>query len=270
MLYLTNAGTDKLQIITATGADCDVHVSWVDNNAGAFTPGRTNTAITTATTTDVCATPASSTNRAVKTIHCRNKDTTQQTVTVIYNQNGTQFELHEATLAPEDSLEYIEGIGFFTLSNTSKLDKMLFVSADVTNATTSFADITGLTWPILGGHKYIFNACLIHQTNATTTGAQFGVNGPAVTNLIAVGIGNITQSITAAAFGSSAAVTAVDTATVVETTGPGTANVIYIMQGAYEPSADGTFAVRSKSEVAVASGLIIKRGSWCHLREADS
>ena len=53
---------------------------------------------------------------------------------------------------------------------TRSIDKMLFVSSDVTNATTSFADITGLTWPILANKKYTINAWLLHQTNATTTG----------------------------------------------------------------------------------------------------
>lgn len=268
------ATTDKIRVITGTGADIDVECSFdeLTISGGAILNDRQLTAITTATTTEILGAPASGKMRRFYEASFYNKDSISQTITILYSTGGgpTDYYQDAYTLDPGDAVSYTPGIGFYKRVGSPKLDKMLFVSADVTNATTSFADITGLTWPIEANKKYTFNCMLIHQTNATTTGAQFGVNGPAVTNLVITGLFNITQSITAAAFGSGAAVTAVDTAAVVETTGPGAVNVIGIMAGSYEPSAAGTFAVRSKSEVAVASGLIIKRGSWCHLREADS
>ena len=140
----------------------------------------------------------------------------------------------------------------------------------MTNATTSFADVTGLTVPLISGRKYGFEACLPHQTNATTTGAQFGVNIGATPTLLNVqAIQQITASVTAATFGSSAMVTAVDTAAVVETTGPGANNFIAMLYGFIQPSADGTFAVRCKSEVAVAGGLVVKAGGWLRIWEMD-
>lgn len=55
--------SDKLQVVTdVAGSDIRVHASWVDLNGTTVTPGRTNTpGITTATTTDVVASPAAST-----------------------------------------------------------------------------------------------------------------------------------------------------------------------------------------------------------------
>jgi len=43
--------TDLVKVVTATGADVDVHASWVDLTGTTAAPGRTNTQITTATTT---------------------------------------------------------------------------------------------------------------------------------------------------------------------------------------------------------------------------
>lgn len=264
MLNLLNSSTDKLQLTTGSAATIDVHASWVDLNGSTVTPGRTNTAISSVTTADIVATPGASTTRNVKTLHIRNKDSSLSCdVTVIYDANGTDYELYKVTLGVGEMAEYVEGIGFFKIPTTAALDATRFVSADVTNATTSFADITDLTVPLKSGVHYNFLTYLYHQTNATTTGAQFGVNiGATPTGMILGGLAQITASVTAATFGASAAVTAVDTAAIVETTGPGANNFIAILSGWIQPSADGTFAVRSKSEVAVAGGLVIKKGSW--------
>lgn len=117
MLNLVNSTTDKLQLITSSAATVDVHASWADLNAGVVTPGRTNTAISSGATTDVVATPAASTTRNVKTLHVFNKDASlSDDVTVVYNANGTATNLIKVTLRPGDTLEYIEGIGFFVIA----------------------------------------------------------------------------------------------------------------------------------------------------------
>ncbi len=43
-----------------------------------------------------------STQRNVKTLHVRNRDTTPTSVTVVYDANGTDTELHKALLNAED------------------------------------------------------------------------------------------------------------------------------------------------------------------------
>ncbi len=116
MLLLVNT-TDKLDAVTDTTATLDVHVSYADNNSGTITLGRQLTAISTATTTDICGAPDASNIRNVKTIHIRNKSAaTSGTVTVRYNANGTIYELHSVVLRAGESLEYIEGVGWFTLA----------------------------------------------------------------------------------------------------------------------------------------------------------
>jgi hypothetical protein len=64
---------------------------------------------------------------------------------VQYNANATLYELHKVTLLAGELLEFFEGVGFFKVANTAGLARYLLVTSDVINATTSFADITGLT-----------------------------------------------------------------------------------------------------------------------------
>lgn len=276
MLLLTNTGTaDKIQAVTSSTSALDVHVSYMDaSNAvppvvQGDTMGRQNTAISSATTTDICAGPASSEVRNVKTIHVRNKGAAANDVTILYDQAGTDFELFKATLSSGDMLEYVEGIGWFVVT-TAKIDvKLRVAGSDVVNATTSWADVTGLTHPVESGKHYNFLAHLYHIGNATTTGARFGINGPSMSGMRVNGIGTVTGSVTAAALSAPTAdVTAVDTAAQgAQTTGAATV-VVDIISGWLNPSAAGTFAVRCQSEVAVAAGLTVKVGSWCRLWEA--
>lgn len=273
-LFLT---TDKVSLITSAAATLDVHASFMDMTQAdppvvkGTTSGKQNTAITTATTTDIVAAPDATTTRNVKEIIIRNKHASLATdVTVQFNANATLFELIKVTVPAGSTLEYTEATGWFLIANTLKLNARLYVTADYVNATTSFSDITGLTCPVESGKHYCFLAHLDHQSDATTSGSQFGINGPAMTLMSLHGIQQITFSVTAAAVGSSASVTALDTAAVVETTGPGAVRALAILSGYINPSASGTFAMRGKSEVAVAAGLTVKKGSWCNIWEVPA
>jgi hypothetical protein len=277
MLLLT-ATTDKIQVITSAAVTVDVHTSFMDaSNANppvvqGDTMGRLNTAITTATTTDIVVAPAASEIRNVKTINIRNKHASTATdVTVQFNQNATLFELVKVTLLAGQTLEYVEGVGWFVVQSEAKLDKTLLVTSDVDNATTSFADVTGLTCPVESGKHYSFDCRIFHIENASTTGARFAINGPSMTAMRVYGWSVFAGSITAATSNAALAdVSAVDTSAVgVTTSSAGTPQVVMaIMSGWINPSAAGTFAVRSQSEVAVAAGVKVKAGSWCRIWES--
>lgn len=108
------SSTDSIQIVTATGGDCDVVASWIDDLAGVITPGRTVTAITTATTTVNCVpAPASSTYRNVKSLMIQNKDgALSQTVTVQMLVTATAYNLIIATLQINETLMYFDQDGW--------------------------------------------------------------------------------------------------------------------------------------------------------------
>jgi hypothetical protein len=122
-MLLLVGNTDKLQLVTSAAATVDVVASYMDAS-NAVPPvvqgdssGTQLTAITTATTTDIVATPAASEIRRIKALHIRNKHATTATdVTVVLDRSATDYELHKVNLAAGEALEYIEGVGFFELA----------------------------------------------------------------------------------------------------------------------------------------------------------
>ena len=74
MLLLTST-SDLVKVVTGSAGTINVRADFVDDNAGTITPGRTNTAtISSATTTTVVGSPASSTQRNVKALFIFNND----------------------------------------------------------------------------------------------------------------------------------------------------------------------------------------------------
>ena len=77
-------------MVTATGVSTiGVQASWVDLNGSTYTPGRTNTAISTGATTTVVASPAGSTYRHVRTILISNNHATSSCVITVQHYDGT-------------------------------------------------------------------------------------------------------------------------------------------------------------------------------------
>jgi len=128
--------TDKLSLISSSAATLDVHVSYVEASSSTFAVngiGKQNTAISSATTTDILGVPGASTIRNCKTINIRNKDSSLScTVTVQFNANGTLYELHKAVVAAGECLEYVEGIGWFLVTSNLSTLLMKALNADDT------------------------------------------------------------------------------------------------------------------------------------------
>lgn len=208
MLILTNT-TDKLEVIIGTAADVDTHVSFTDmptpiTPSSNATPGRQNQSRTTAATHELCAAPAASTVRNVKTVHIFNKDTVDATdITVVYDQNGTDFVLHKVNLAPGEALEYIEGIGWFEIAPSAEQVQYARKSSQQTHGATSFTDVTGLGFAVSANRVYEFEWDLIFRSAATTTGIGFAVNGPASPTSVQGGVlvMGVRGAATAGAFG---------------------------------------------------------------------
>jgi hypothetical protein len=108
--------TDKLSLITDQAGDIDVVVTYIDRNQSTGAVGAANrqlTAITTATTTDILAAPAATTDRKVESITIRNAHaSTSNDVLVQYNANGTLYEMGAARLYPTEMLQWSEQDGF--------------------------------------------------------------------------------------------------------------------------------------------------------------
>ena len=76
MLLLAST-SDIIRVVTDAAVTVDVHASFVDNDT-AINPLRTNTAISTATTTTVVASPGSGVERNVKLLSIRNEHASSQ------------------------------------------------------------------------------------------------------------------------------------------------------------------------------------------------
>lgn len=120
MLILAST-SDKVQVITGAAlAATQVHASWVDNAAGTITPGRTNSSISTAATTDVVASPAASTYRNVRLLTVRNSNASAQTITIQHTDGTTVIPLWFGVLA-QNEMVVIDENGKVTRLNRAGL-----------------------------------------------------------------------------------------------------------------------------------------------------
>lgn len=105
MLLLTST-SDIIRIVTGQAvATITVHASWVDNASGTITPGRTNTNITTATTTTIVGSPGASTQRNARNIMVTNNHASSSCqVTVQHFDGTTSTDLMGVTLLPGENV----------------------------------------------------------------------------------------------------------------------------------------------------------------------
>ena len=133
------------------------------------------------------------------------------------------------------------------------------LSADLSAFTaTALADVTGLSFALTSGRFYSFQFWIRFSTAATTTGAQFAINAPANAYLVY----RTETSLTAAAAGAPTFRTAraVNIGTASASADAINGNLLCVIQGMIQPSANGTLIVRAGTEVA-ASGVTVRAGS---------
>jgi hypothetical protein len=274
MSLILASTSDKIRVTTSSTATTDVHASWVDVNGTTITPGRTNTAISTATTTDLVASPGASTYRTVKTLSIRNRHaSTSQDVTVIHTDGTNAMELVKATLTAGDALHYDEHNGFTVRDSLGRIKRRedslvtaaspsfttVVLGSDVTNNNASantIADVTGLSVSVTSGLTYWFRACVMYTAAATTTGSRWSINGPAITSLYY----RSEYSLTTTTRTTNEGLSTYDVPAASNATSAATTSNVAIVEGVLTPSASGTLIVRFASEVS-SSAIVAKAGS---------
>jgi len=135
----------------------------------------------------------------------------------------------------------------------------VLLTANRTNATTSYADITDLIIPVSANTRYDIECKLIYSANATTTGIGIGWTGPASPTQTG---GSMRSGLTSATVGGTTSV-GNDTGGVTTASVATTGNFA-VFEGFWRNGANaGNVQMRFKSEVAVANGIVIQAGSWC-------
>lgn len=160
---LLTSTSDIIRIVTSAAVDVDIQAGWADQTTTAFTPGRTNTKVTTATTTTIVSAPGASTQRQVKTIVIRNIHATDpNTVTVQHYDGTTSDTVFKRTLAASESIAY-DGTKWLTYNSTG--NQTITTSAGdalTTNplsqfAATTSAQLAGVISDETGTDKVVFN-----------------------------------------------------------------------------------------------------------------
>ena len=137
MILLTTP-SDLIQVVTVSSLALKVHASFVDMLGTTITPGRLNTSISSATTTNVVASPPASTSRNVKSMFVANTDASASEAIVVQHTDGTNVEtLWAGTLNAGDTLQYSE------INNFTVVDKS--GAAKIAAATGRFLRTTTLT-----------------------------------------------------------------------------------------------------------------------------
>lgn len=133
------------------------------------------------------------------------------------------------------------------------------LGSDVTTAVTTYADVTGLSLSLAANTRYAIECVIRYDANATTTGVGYGWTGPASPTLTA---GRMVGGLTSATIGGTT-LNGNDTGGVTTASVATTANVA-TLNGLWSNGANaGTLQLRHKSEVAIASAIVTKAGSWC-------
>ena len=270
MLLLAST-SDALRVTTSAAVAVDCHASYVDRNGSTITPGRKNTAISTATTTDVVAAPAASTFRTVKTLTVRNRSGSSCDVTVIHTDGTLAMELIKASLGPGELLHYDESAGFTVKDLTGAVKSRVTEVAPVTTATNvvvlgsdqtnnnatanTIADVTGLSFPVVAGEKYWFEFIIPYTAAATTTGSRWTINGPASPTMLSY---RSEYTLTATTQTTNSG-NAYDTPAGASASSLTVGNIATIW-GIIQPSGSGTVIARFASEIS-SSAIVAKAGA---------
>ena len=175
-------------------------------------------------------------------------DTKISAATAVATPAGTdQYATNQGGLSKRTTLSQI---------NTFVRPFKIVAGSDVTSTdNTNWADITGLTFAVVNAAEYIFEAVLFTTSAATTTAIQISCNGPTTTRL------RYAVHNAIAASGNATDVYAVQTAydTVVNpATGPGATALPVYVNGYIKPSADGTLALRLRSEISASTVTVLQ------------
>ena len=115
-----DATNRKLQAVLAgaiTTNQLPCTVSYSDKTSTDYVGATQLTNTNSTTAVDICAAPGASTVRDIDYLSIRNRDTAAATVTVMLDDNGTDYEIVKAALAVGDSLIYTHGDGWRTVDS---------------------------------------------------------------------------------------------------------------------------------------------------------
>lgn len=239
-----------------------------------------NNATLTNNTTQVtlAAAPSSPYVRGVDFITIQNNDTANAVVTIVLTKSGTDYVLWKFTLVPGDTFNYNKRQGNFITDSNGSIKKtnvlgnspvtsslqMTVLGSDVVNnnaTADTIADVTGLSFSVLNGHRYRFRFNIFYTSAATTTGSRWSINGPGSPTLLHYrSVYNLTATTVTTNNASAYDIPAASNAT------SQVAGNIAEIFGVIVPSADGTVIARFASEIS-SSAITALAGSFVEYQD---
>ena len=283
MLILNNT-TDSLEVILGgaiTTNQLDCTASFHETTSTTF-ERRTSDASTDGTTAvALVSAPPSSTQRVIEDVSIFNTDIANAVVTVRYNRNGTFRKLFQATLAPNEKLQYTDknGWGVYATSGAVKQSinqgssaisgtlSVVVLASDVVNnnaVANTLQDVTGLSFPINEGKTYYFRFFFRYDAQVSTTGSRWTVNTVGTTAITFISyqsqysIGTTSNTINI--------LPAQDLPATSNTVSPYTLGNSGWVEGFVTAGANGSLILRFASEVAN-SAITAKAGSLVYWQE---
>jgi hypothetical protein len=198
MIFLS-ATTDKIQVVlggSVTANQLQCFSAWRDMGTDSHAPNRTLVLTNGTTDVDLVGSPLTGIVRSVEFISVFNTDTSNQTVTVKFDANGTEIILYKIVLGVGEKLEYSDKNGFVVIANNGGVKSsamagsiipalntlnLVVLGADVANANAvanTIADVTGLEFPVVAGQTYYFEFLINYTAAATATGSRWSITGP--------------------------------------------------------------------------------------------
>lgn len=136
----------------------------------------------------------------------------------------------------------------------SNYKTLVTLGADVTNSTTTIANVTGLSFAVVANTTYRFYIIIPYTAAATTTGSRWTLTAPANTIFSYTSKYTLTATTQTVNYASANDIPAAANASSL------TVGNLCIIEGVVRPSANGTVQVRFGSEVA-ASAIVAKAGA---------
>jgi len=127
------------------------------------------------------------------------------------------------------------------------------IAGTVNNITSSYADVTGLSFPVTAGNLYWFKFVIPYNAGATTCGSSWSINGPAQTLL------NYRTQNTLTATSETQHCLGAYNSGAANASSLSTGNLALI-EGLVKPSANGTVIARFLSETS--SGITVQAGAF--------
>lgn len=119
-----DATTRKIQVVLSdavTTNQLPCTVSYSDDDGTTYVGGTQLTNTNDTTAVDICAAPGASTVRDIDYLSIRNRDIAAATVTVILDDNATDYEIVKATLASGDQLVYTHSDGWKAINSAGQV-----------------------------------------------------------------------------------------------------------------------------------------------------